>query len=294
LPPNERLRGFGIGAAAAPPPGGVEVLGRTGGAGQPRRWFDPGSAIVLRRGRRHAGLRAASVLSASADGSHHAHGDVGVRFGGSEHHRIGCLVAFSGHAEASAPVPPWSDGNGKKATAAVMRCGCWRGKVFGGCEPHRGERAHRPVPAAPPGGAVQDVSEGNAMNPRPAAGCNKPATSSVEQTVMAARNREGGPRTAEWQPPRRRELAPGSGHTRGMSVEGRLRTNPKRGGDGASRHQRTIERFEREDKVTRAGVQRLRPTDGGQLGKPSKAQPATAKGQGGARGRPTTRYRTQA
>jgi hypothetical protein len=50
--------------------------------------------------------------------------DVGVRFGGSEHHRIGCFVVFIGHTEASAAVPPWSDGNGKKATAAVMRRGC--------------------------------------------------------------------------------------------------------------------------------------------------------------------------
>jgi hypothetical protein len=64
------------------------------------------------------------VFSASVEGTHHAHDDVGVRFGGSEHHRIGCFVVFIGHTEASAAVPPWSDGNGKKATAAVMRRGC--------------------------------------------------------------------------------------------------------------------------------------------------------------------------
>jgi hypothetical protein len=88
--------------------------------------------------------------------------------------------------------------------------------------------------------------------------------------------------------------ASGSGHTRGMSVEGRLRTNPTRGGVGESRHQRTEERSEREDKVRRAGVRRLRPMDGGRPRKPSKARPVTAKGQGGQRERLTTRYWTQA
>jgi len=29
--------------------------------------------------------------------------------------------------------------NDKKATAAVMRCGCWRGVFFEGCEEHCGE-----------------------------------------------------------------------------------------------------------------------------------------------------------
>ena len=29
-------------------------------------------------------------------------------------------------------------GNDKKATAAVMRCGCWRGVFFEGCELHCG------------------------------------------------------------------------------------------------------------------------------------------------------------
>jgi len=32
-----------------------------------------------------------------------------------------------------------SESNGKRATAAVTRYGCWRGEFFGGCEPHCAE-----------------------------------------------------------------------------------------------------------------------------------------------------------
>jgi len=32
-----------------------------------------------------------------------------------------------------------SELNGKRATAAVTRYGCWRGEFFGGCEPHCAE-----------------------------------------------------------------------------------------------------------------------------------------------------------
>jgi len=44
------------------------------------------------------------------------------------------------------------DGNGRKATAAVMRYGCWRGEVFEGCELRRGECPRR---AAPPSGGAE-------------------------------------------------------------------------------------------------------------------------------------------
>ena len=39
---------------------------------------------------------------------------------------------------ASAGPRTGQDGNDRKATAAVMRYGCWRGEVFVGCEPRRG------------------------------------------------------------------------------------------------------------------------------------------------------------
>jgi hypothetical protein len=70
------------------------------------------------------------------------------------------------------------------------------------------------------------------------------------------------------------------------------RTNPKRGGVGASRHQRSFERSEREVKVTRAGVRRFRLLDVDWPGNTSKARPATAKGHGGSGKVQTIRYQT--
>jgi hypothetical protein len=73
---------------------------------------------------------------------------------------------------------------------------------------------------------------------------------------------------------------------------GETRTNPKRGGVGASRHRRAFERSEREVKVTRADVRRLRLLGDDRPGNTSKARPATAKGHGGSGEGHTIRYQT--
>jgi hypothetical protein len=46
----------------------------------------------------------------------------------------------SARTPASVGIRAGQDGNGRKATAAVMRIGCWRGEIFEGCEPRCGER----------------------------------------------------------------------------------------------------------------------------------------------------------
>jgi hypothetical protein len=52
--------------------------------------------------------------------------------------RLGGLAVGKGHRPRSGP-GAGQDGNGRKATAAVMRYGCWRGEIFEGCEPRRGD-----------------------------------------------------------------------------------------------------------------------------------------------------------
>ena len=121
-------------------------------------------------------------------------GDVGVRFGGSELHRIESSARFGG------TVTTWM------ATAAVTRCGCRRREDFEGCEPRRGERhcecpAFGPVFGRPPG--VGRRCTRNATNPCPAAGCNRPATSARRKpsrwggTTRTERDSTGGTRRTD-------------------------------------------------------------------------------------------------
>jgi hypothetical protein len=87
--------------------------------------------------------------------------------------------------------------NDRKATAAVMRCGCWRGELFEGCEPRRGER-----PGGPEKPGLQVARVGSRREtrrtPRSAAGCNKPATAVRRkpsrwcETTRAERESTGG------------------------------------------------------------------------------------------------------
>jgi hypothetical protein len=121
-------------------------------------------------------------------------GDVGVRFGGSELHRIESSARFGGTVTA------------RMATAAVTRCGCRRREDFEGCEPRRGERhcecpAFGPVFGRPLG--VGRRCTRNATNPCPAAGCNRPATSARRKpsrwggTTRAERDSTGGTRRTD-------------------------------------------------------------------------------------------------
>jgi len=63
--------------------------------------------------------------------------------------RLGGLAVGNGHRFRPAP-GAGQDGNGRKATATVMWCGCWRGELFEGCEPRRGD-CH-PSTVSPSGG----------------------------------------------------------------------------------------------------------------------------------------------
>jgi hypothetical protein len=121
-------------------------------------------------------------------------GDVGVRFGGSELHRIESSARFGGTVTT------------RMATAAVTRCGCRRREDFEGCEPRRGERhcecpAFGPVFGRPPGFGRRCTR--NATNPCPAAGCNRPATSARRKpsrwggTTRTERDSTGGTRRTD-------------------------------------------------------------------------------------------------
>lgn len=120
-------------------------------------------------------------------------GDVGVRFGGPELHRVGSSTRPGGTATAWRQRP-------QRCGAAVVRR-----EDFEGCEPRRGERH----PMCPVRGVVfgRCVDSGpgarNATNPCPAAGCNRPATSARRKpsrwggTTRTARDPMGGTRRAE-------------------------------------------------------------------------------------------------
>ena len=73
-----------------------------------------------------------------------------------------------------------SDGNGKRATAAVMRYGCRRGKSSEGVNRVAGNDPGDlcPLPLGADGMGLRP--SGNAANPRSVAGCNKPAPSRAE------------------------------------------------------------------------------------------------------------------
>jgi len=110
-------------------------------------------------------------------------GDVGVRFGGSELHRIESSARFGGTVTT------------RMATAAVTRCGCRRREDFEGCEPRRGERhcecpAFGPVFGRPPG----DRAPVHAKHDEPLSGCGVQQTRDLraEETVEVGRNHEDG------------------------------------------------------------------------------------------------------
>jgi hypothetical protein len=88
------------------------------------------------------------------------------------------------------------DGNDRKATAAVMRYGCWRGELFEGCELRRGESNPSNHGAFGHRGTAARTKRGE-----PLAGCGVQQTRnfSTEQTVEVVRNHEGGTRTGAWQ-----------------------------------------------------------------------------------------------
>ena len=198
-------------------------------------------------------------------------GDVGVRFGGSELHRIESSARFGG------TVTTWM------ATAAVTRCGCRRREDFEGCEPRRGERhcecpAFGPVFGRPPG--VGRRCTRNATNPCPAAGCNRPATSARRKpsrwggTTRTERDSTGGTRrtdgsfgSREW--------------TRDRPAGERAQpTNPTRGraAKAVPPQSSALEGSEVHEGFRETGFGRRR---GASPGNASKARPATVEGHGG-------------
>ena len=67
-----------------------------------------------------------------------ATGDLRAGINGLYATRLGGLAVGNGHRPRSA-TSAGQDGNDRRATAAVMRYGCWRGEIFKGCEPRRGD-----------------------------------------------------------------------------------------------------------------------------------------------------------
>lgn len=84
---------------------------------------------------------------------------------------------------------------------------------------------------------------------------------------MVVRNHEGGTSTSAWQRRCRRELAPWSGRSLGMSEEGRTRIS-REGGVTERWHQHSRERFEVEVKVMRAVTSRFRSRQAAELENP--------------------------
>jgi len=132
----------------------------------------------------------------------------------------------------------------------------------------------------------------NAANPRSVAGCNKPAPSRAEKTVMVVRNHEGGTSPAAGTVGPKGASASGSGRERGISAEGRYPNESQESRRRREPTRRSFERSGREVKVTRAGARQLRPPGDDKPGKPSKARPATAESQGGCGEGQTIRYQT--
>jgi hypothetical protein len=142
---------------------------------------------VLRR--RDNGGSARSSLASAGGGTRC--GDVGVRFGGSEHHRIGLAACVAGATSSEVEHrTPWlrlgtvtegwlrlvgrtdSASNGKKATGrsdAVPAVD--EGKSLKGVSRVTGSAAGRLLPS----GGVWSERARNVANPRLAAGCNRPA-----------------------------------------------------------------------------------------------------------------------
>lgn len=114
-----------------------------------------------------------------------------------------------------------SSGNRRRATAAVMRYGCRRGKSSEGVNRVAGNDSTDLCPLPLGADGTGPRTSGNAANPRSVAGCNKPAPSRAEQTVMVVRNHEGGTRPAAGTVGPKGASAPGSGRERGISAEGR-------------------------------------------------------------------------
>lgn len=201
-------------------------------------------------------------------------GDVGVRFGGSELHRIESSARFGGKVTT------------RMATAAVTRCGCRRREDFEGCEPRRGERhcecpAFGPVFGRPPGDRRRCTR--NTTNPCPAAGCNKPATSARRKpsrwggTTRTERDATGGTRhtdggfgSREWT----RERPTGERDTTDESHE-------RRGGESRSPpYSSALEGSEVHEGFRDAGFGRR---CGASPGNASETRPVTAEGHGGSR-----------
>jgi len=161
------------------------------------------------------------------------------------------------------PLPARRRRNVKKATAAVMRCGCRRGGFFEGCETRRGERRppHRPVRRA-----VRPT--GNAANPMVGSGMQQ------ARALRCGANRRGGakPRGRNTSP----GMVPGGPKPAATSVgvdaaehttEGHT-TNPMRGGQPRSAFARSAGRPAR----SRSSEGEAKPAGARQAGQPVRTR----------------------
>lgn len=179
-----------------------------------------------------------------------------------------------------------------RATAAVMRYGCRRGKSSEGVNRVAGNDPGDPYPLPLGADGTGHRTSGNAANPRSVAGCNKPAPFRAEQTVMVVRNHEGGTSPAGGTVGPKGASAPGSGRAKGISAEGRYPNESQESRCRRESTRRSFERSGREVKFTRAGARRLRLPGDDRPGNPSEVRPVTAQGHGGGGEGQTIRYQT--
>jgi hypothetical protein len=192
-------------------------------------------------------------------------------------------------------------GDGRRATAAAMRCGCRRGEPFEGCGPRRGKAAVAPR-CRLLGDEPRNQRAETRRTPGPEAGRNKPAglprrkpsrwceTTRAERDVGAwnprpdgTSDRSGGRAGREWTRRERRR--------RGGSGQGHERRNRSGFVPAATRFQRSRERSEDEAKVTRVDRPTLRCGRAAVAERPPGIRIGDGPRSRGVRGSPPTRSR---
>jgi hypothetical protein len=246
------------------------------------------------------------LLSSTSVDARTGIGDVGVRFGGSEHHLLERTV------RASSPRPPRRASRSRLPALVGIDCQVqlrppstveWSSndtKATGRSdaatavdEGNSSKGVNRVAGKAPWSSAVLrdlrgSASAGNAANPGPAAGCNKPANQRAEQTVVVVRNHEGGTSDALGSAPPKGACSREWTHT-GYVGGGETRISREEespSGDSSD----SWGHSEVETKATRAVNPRLRPRMAVDSGRP-RGPAGNGKGRGGSGVGQPTRYR---
>jgi hypothetical protein len=188
-------------------------------------------------------------------------------------------------------------GDGRRATAAVTRCGCRRGEPFEGCDDRVAGKPRR-FPKASPRRRARGRPDTNATNPRAGSGAQQTRRPVAEKAVEVVRDHEDGTRSGRGTPgpkaPGAASADRGAGSGRSRSAGGGARSGQgherrnRRGFVSVARwFQRSRERSEDDAKATRVDRQHF-----GASGRPSRMPPGIRTGDGprsrGEPGSPTT------